>query len=37
MAVTLTQAELSAALRLGDSGEETAEATRFARLYHGGY
>lgn len=28
MAVTLTQAALSAALRLGDSAEETAEATR---------
>ena len=28
MALTLTQAELSAALRLGDSAEENAEATR---------
>ena len=28
MAVTLTQAELSAAIRLGDSAEEVAEATR---------
>ena len=28
MAVTLTAAELAAALRLGDSTEETAEATR---------
>ena len=28
MAITLTQAELSAAIRLGDSAEETAEATR---------
>ena len=28
MALTLTQAELSAAIRLGDSTEETAEATR---------
>ncbi len=28
MAVTLTAAELAAALRLGDSAEETAEATR---------
>ncbi len=28
MAVTLTQAELSGALRLGDSAEETAEASR---------
>ena len=28
MAITLTQSELSAALRLGDSAEETAEATR---------
>ena len=28
MAITLTQAELSAAIRLGDSPEETAEATR---------
>ena len=27
MAVTLTQAELSAAIRLGDSTEEVAEAT----------
>ena len=28
MAVTLTQAQLSGALRLGDTTEETAEATR---------
>ena len=28
MAVTLTQAELSSAIRLGDSAEEVAEATR---------
>ena len=28
MAVTLTAAQLAAALRLGDSAEETAEATR---------
>ena len=28
MALTLTQVELSAAIRLGDSPEETAEATR---------
>ena len=28
MAVTLTAAELAAALRMGDSAEETAEATR---------
>ena len=28
MAVTLTAAELAAALRVGDSAEETAEATR---------
>ena len=28
MALTLTQAELSAAIRLGDSAEETAESTR---------
>ena len=28
MALTLTQVELSAAIRLGDSAEEVAEATR---------
>ena len=28
MAVTITAVELAAALRLGDSAEETAEATR---------
>ena len=28
MAITLTQGELSAAIRLGDSPEEVAEATR---------
>ena len=28
MAVTLTQVQLSAAIRLGDSAEEVAEATR---------
>ena len=38
MAVTLTQSQLSAALRLGTSAEEVAEATRLLALrYRGGY
>ena len=36
MAITLTQGELSAAIRLGDSAEEVAEATRLLGIRHRG-